>query len=159
MFIDRCARMLCPRFSACRNMPKSHVCRCLGGRFKTRGRCARAKQIFQVNNFVLQRKFVARYKDTRSSSFTSQAEEIENALIKIYQHSTIAQDLGSVKIAKLERGSVIAKYYLLYKRKTAYSLDQVEAVASNSSLFSSLNPDVTSSPVVRGKKPYLFLDR
>ena len=140
-------------------MRKSYVCRCLGGRFKTQGRCARAKQIFQVTNFVLRRKFIARYRDTRSSSFTTQAEEIENALINVYQHSTIAEDLGSVKIAKLERGSVIATYYLLYKRRTAYSLDQVEAVASNFSLFSSLNPDITSSPVVRGKKPYLFLDR
>eukprot|EP00112_Aurelia_sp_Birch-Aquarium-sp1_P015277 Seg3372.1 transcript_id=Seg3372.1/GoldUCD/mRNA.D3Y31 product=Fibrillin-3 protein_id=Seg3372.1/GoldUCD/D3Y31 len=147
--VDRCARRLCPRFSLCHNLPKNHICRCSGGRFKKKGRCVRAKQIFQVTNFALQRKFISRYRDTRSSAFTKQAEEIENALIDIYQRSAIAAGLGSVKIAKLERGSVIATYYLLYKRKTAYSLNQVAAVASNISLFLSLNPDITKSPVVR----------
>ena len=141
---------MCPRFSSCRNLNNGHVCRCSDGLYRAKKRCRKAKRIFFVHGLVLKRKYLPRYADEGSNAFNLLAVDLEASLLSVYRRTQIANGLASVKVIALRQGSVLVSYYLLYANRSALTVDRISSVATNLSLFASLNPDLTRIPRTRG---------
>ena len=149
LILDYCQRVLCTRFSSCRNLEDRYVCRCNGGLFESNGQCQKPRSIFFVHGLVLKMKYLPRYGKERSSAFTSIAVRLEKDLLGVYRRTHVASGLASVKVIATRKGSVVVSYYLLYSNHSAITVSQVSAVASNLSLFALLDVDTTKAPRTR----------
>eukprot|EP00794_Sanderia_malayensis_P011276 gene11276-12456_t len=144
-----CKGMTCPLLSTCRSIADRSVCKCKIGYILSSGACFRAKRIFTIDNLVLRRNFVPNYAKDTTSAFATISTEIEQSLEQAFKSSiATASGFGAIQVTKLRKGSVVVSLNVLYVNQTSVTTKQIESLLRNTSLFTSLNLDVSKTPAI-----------
>ncbi|XP_065055890.1 fibulin-1-like [Rhopilema esculentum] len=146
---DRCRQSSCPELSFCRNIPTGPLCRCINGLYLSNELCVKAKTIFQVDGVRLNRTFIPRYADRRSSEFTELATEVESQFLRAFRGTKLGPGLKAIQIFALRRGSIVLSFYLLFDQKPTVTTTQIAELVKNRSFHLSFSPERQTRPVVR----------
>eukprot|EP00795_Rhopilema_esculentum_P016595 gene16595-8021_t len=151
---DRCRQSSCPELSFCRNIPTGPLCRCINGLYLSNELCVKAKTIFQVDGVRLNRTFIPRYADRRSSEFTELATEVESQFLRAFRGTKLGPGLKAIQIFALRRGSIVLSFYLLFDQKPTVTTTQIAELVKNRSFHLSFSPERQTRPVVRESQKY-----